>query len=96
MKIVLAPQAREEFRSQLLYLRDHAGAKTARRLKVRIMTFLNHTLAAYPRIGTAVGHRGLYEVWVPKTRIVVWYRIAGETIQVARFWHAAQDRSQDA
>ncbi len=92
MRVVLSLQARQDLGGQLDYLIRNNAAKPARVLKSRVMLFLRTTLASYPRIGLAIEHRGLYECWIPGTRIVVWYRIQPDAIEVARLWHASQDR----
>ena len=64
----------------------------ARRLRERIMSFLKDTLSRFPGIGRPVGHRELREMWIPGTRVVVWFRVSGDCLEIARFWHSAQDR----
>ena len=95
MKVVFAPLARRELRKQVQYLIDHGGTLAAQRLKSRVMTFVKETLATFPEIGTPMEHRDLYETWVPGTQLVIWYRISKTTIEIARVWHAAQDRSTE-
>ena len=92
MKITVAPAARRDLERQLTYLVDHSAATAARRLEQRLLTFIDRTLATYPRMGTFVGHRDLWEVWIPGTRLVLWYRFTGDELQIVRVWHSAQDR----
>jgi plasmid stabilization system protein ParE len=94
MKLVLSPRAQRDLDRQLQYLIDQDAASPARALKTRVMSFLGSTLAKHPRIGLPIEHRDLYETWIPGTRIVIWYRITPTTIEVARFWHTAQDRDK--
>jgi len=93
MRITIAPAARRDLERQLTYLVDHDAAIAARRLEQRLVTFIERTLAAYPRVGTFVGHRNLWEVWIPGTRIVLWYRFTRDELQIVRIWHSAQDRN---
>jgi len=55
MKIIVAPAARRDLERQLTYLIDHNAATAARRLEQRLVTFVERTLAAYPRAGIFVG-----------------------------------------
>ena len=93
MRVVFSPLARRELRNQVQYLIDHDGSVAAKRLKTCVMSFLKETIAPFPRIGLPIEHRDLYEVWVPSTRLILWYRISKDLIEVVRVWHAAQDRS---
>ena len=72
---------------------NHARSTAAARLKSRVMSFLKETLADFPGIGIPIQHRELYEVWIPGTQLVVWYRSSADAIEIARVWHAAQDRT---
>jgi plasmid stabilization system protein ParE len=92
MKIAIAPAARRDLERQLTYLIDHNAAPAARRLEQRLVTFIERTLAAYPRAGTFVGHRNVWEIWIPGTRLVLWYRFTSDELQIVRVWHSAQDR----
>jgi plasmid stabilization system protein ParE len=92
MKIVVAPAARRDLERQLAYLIDHDAATAARRLERRLVTFIERTLVAYPRVGTFVGHRDVWEVWIPGTRLVLWYRFTIDELHIVRVWHSAQDR----
>ena len=94
MRLVIAPSARRDLANQLGYLVDQGAARVAVRLERRLTAFLTDTLAAYPRSGTFIGTRYLWETWVPKTRLVVWYRFTADELQIVRVWHTAQDRSQ--
>lgn len=94
MKIAIAPRARRDLASQLGYLVDQGAASAARRLERRLTAFLNNTLARYPRSGAFIAHRDLWETWVPRTRLVVWYRFTADELQVVRVWHSSQDRQR--
>ena len=93
MNIVFDAQAERDLDSQLAYLIGQGAAPAARKLETRITTFLEHTVAAYPRAGTYVGTRDLWETWVPDTRIVIWYRFTTEELQIVRVWHTSQNRN---
>lgn len=89
---VLDRQAEADLQAQFHYLIEHGAVDAAERLSARIKAFLGDYLTAYPATGIFLDHRGLWETWVPRTRLVVWYRFTDTEVQVARFWHAAQDR----
>jgi plasmid stabilization system protein ParE len=94
MRIVVAPAARRDLESQLTYLIDQGAGPAARRLEQRLVAFVERTLAAYPRVGTSIGHRDVWEVWIPGTRLVLWYRFTASELQIIRIWHASQDRDR--
>ena len=93
MKIVFDRLAEQDLNNQIGYLIDQGAPTAARKLETRISAFVEMTLAAYPRTGTYLHHRALWETWVPRTRFVIWYRLKSDELQVVRIWHAAQDRT---
>lgn len=95
MRIILAPTAQRELKHQLQYLIDHNAALVARDLERRLVAYIDQTLVFAPRSGKHLAHRGLWEIWVPRTRLVLWYRFDHDTLEIARVWHTAQDRSSD-
>jgi plasmid stabilization system protein ParE len=86
---VLDRQAEADLQAQLDYLLEQGAIDAAERLSAR---FLHDFLTLYPGTGIFLDHRGLWETWLPRTRLVVWYRFTDTEVQVARIWHAAQDR----
>ena len=92
MNIVIAPRARRELGNQLGYLVDRGAIARARWLEQRLTHYLAHTVAPYPRTGTFLAHRDLWEMWVPRTPFVVWYRFSETELQIVRLWNAAQNR----
>ncbi|HEY5830104.1 MAG: type II toxin-antitoxin system RelE/ParE family toxin [Hyphomicrobiaceae bacterium] len=93
MKVVLSPEAADRLESQIAYLRDVGAGAAAERLRTRIMTFLSKHIAHFPRTGRWLDDRDLWEMWIPRTRIVLWYRIEREHIEIVTVWHTAQNRS---
>jgi plasmid stabilization system protein ParE len=91
MKVVLSPEAAERLEAQVAFLRNAEAFDVAER--VRVVGFLSNHLAHFPRTGRPLKDRDLWEMWVPRTRLVLWYRIEQEQIVVATVWHASQDRS---
>jgi plasmid stabilization system protein ParE len=94
MKVVIAPRAKRDLLDQLGYLVDQGAADAALRLERRLAEFFDHTLCSFPRIGTFISHRDLWETWVPHTRLVVWYRFTAQELQIVRVWHTSQDRER--
>ena len=93
MNVVLSPEAVERLEAQIAYLRDVGAVAAAERLRTRVMQFLSRHLANYPRTGRRLKERDLWEMWIPRTRLVVWYRIESERILIVTVWHTSQDRS---
>ncbi len=89
---VLDRQAEADLQSQLDYLIERGAVDAAERLSTRLKTFLRDYLTVYPATGIFLNHRGLWEIRVPRTRLVLWYRFTDSEVQIARFWHTAQDR----
>jgi plasmid stabilization system protein ParE len=93
MNVVLSPEAVERLEAQIAYLRDVGAVAAAERLRTRVMQFLSRHLAKYPRTGRRLRERDLWEMWIPRTSLVVWYRIESERVLVVTVWHTSQDRS---
>jgi plasmid stabilization system protein ParE len=93
MKLVLAAEAAERLESQIGYLRDVGAEHAAEWLRGRVTTFLSDHLVRYPSAGRRLGDRDLWEMWIPRTRLVIWYRIEDDQILVVTVWHTSQDRS---
>lgn len=93
MKVRVSSRAAQDLERQLDHLVGLGQIQPARALKTRVFTFLRRTLARHPRIGVSIDYRELRECWIPGTRLVVWYRIVPDAIEVARLWHVSQDRT---
>jgi plasmid stabilization system protein ParE len=92
MKVVLSLEATERLEAQIAYLRDAGAEAAAERLRARVLSFLLNHLARFPRTGNHLDDRGLWEMWIPRTRLVLWYRIEADRIEIATVWHTSQDR----
>ncbi len=66
MRIVIAPRARRELANQLGYLVDQGAITASRRLEERLTAFFLNTLCQYPKTGTFLEHRELWETWFPE------------------------------
>jgi plasmid stabilization system protein ParE len=89
---VLDRQAEADLQAQLDYLMEHGAIEVAEKLSTRVRSFLRDFLAVYPSTGVFLHHRGLWETWIPRTRLVLWDRFTETELQVARIWHTSQDR----
>jgi plasmid stabilization system protein ParE len=89
---ILDRQAEIDLQNQLDYLIERGAVLAAERLASRVRAFLQDFLTIYPATGVFLDHRGLWETWIPRTRLVIWYRFTDTELQVARIWHTAQDR----
>lgn len=94
MRLIVDPVAAEELERQLDYLVDRSAVAAAARLEARFSSFLEQFLSAHPRSGKFVAEAGIWETWVPGTRLVIWYRFTSDELQVLRIWHSAQDRAR--
>jgi plasmid stabilization system protein ParE len=93
---VLDRQAEADLRAQLDYLIEHGAVSAAERLSRRVKSFLRDFLTAYPATGVFLDHRGLWETWILRTKLVLWYRFTDTELQVARIWHSSRDRRSAA
>ena len=92
MSVVLSPEAVERLEAQVAFLRDAGAMAAAERFRARVMSFLGNHLANFPRTGRYLAERDLWEIWIPGTRLVLWYRIEHDQVLVATVWHTAQNR----
>jgi len=93
MKVVLSPEAVDRLEAQVAFLRDVGAVAAAERLHARVMGFLENHLAHFPSTGRNLEDRDLWEIWIPRTRLVLWYRIEHERILIVTAWHTSQDRT---
>jgi plasmid stabilization system protein ParE len=89
---VLDRQAEADLQAQLDYLIARGAVAAAAGLLARVRSFLRDFLTVYPGTGVFLNHRNLWETWIPSTRLVLWYRFTETELQIARVWHASQDR----
>jgi plasmid stabilization system protein ParE len=91
--VELSPEAVDRLEGQIAYLRDVDAVVAAERLRERVLDFLSNHLANFPRTGRYLGDRDLWEIWIPRTRLVLWYRVEDDRILIVTVWHTSQDRS---
>jgi plasmid stabilization system protein ParE len=88
-----APHAEHDLQSQIDYLSDQGAHAAADRLLMRVQDFIAQFLTQHPKAGVFLAHRDLWETWVPRTRLVLWYRFTDDALQIVRIWHVAQNRA---
>lgn len=93
-RIVFDAAAADELYNQIDYLIRHHAPQAARALEARVYTFISEHLTIYPATGRELGHRGLWEYPIPRTKLVLWYRFTDGELQIVHVWHAAQDRDR--
>ena len=89
---VLDREAEADLQAQFDHLIERGAVNAAERLAARIKSFLRDFLTVYPATGVFLEHRGLWETWVPRTRLVLLYRFTDTELQVVRIWHTSRDR----
>ena len=95
MKVVVSPKARQKLSSQIDYLIDRNSLQAAERLQDRVMDFLTGFLVRFPRTGRFIHKLSLWEIPVARTKLIIWYCISDEAIEIVDVWHGAQDRFGD-
>ena len=91
-RIVTTKEAETCLANQLDHLIDHHAPATAEKLKERFDSYLVNHVAAFPRTGRYLAQRDLWETWIPRTRLVIWYRFNNEELVILSVWHTSQDR----
>ena len=96
MNVVITPKAQTQIEHQLSFGIDRHGLATAQKTFTRVERFFATTLVDYPRTGTFLPDRRLYESLIPRTPFVVIYRIEPDPqlVRVLGFFHYAQDRTE--
>ena len=87
-------EARAALDGQLDYLISQHAQDAAAALNVSVHAFIRDTLARYPATGRHLADRNLWETWIPKTRLVIWYTFTDDILTVVAVWHTAQDRER--
>ncbi len=93
-RVRLTPEAERTLAHQIEYLTARGAIRPAQDLKNRVETFLLNTIAEMPRMGKRLEQRDLWEGWIPRTRLVVWYTFDDDELTAITFWHTSQDRDR--
>ena len=51
-------------------------------------------LSLFPEVGRRVD-KDFFEVWISKTRIVLWYSFTDDKLDVIDIWHTSQHRGTE-
>ena len=92
-RVYFDESASSELQRQIDYLIDANAAKAAAKLDTRVRSYLLRYLADFPKTGRLVDGAGVWECWIPRTRIIIWYRFTDDELQIVHVWHTSQDRS---
>jgi plasmid stabilization system protein ParE len=97
MRIVLSERVETEFERHFAYGVEKFGRPVAERTFKRVRQFLFESLAAYPRTGVYRARRDVYEVVIPRTPFIAFYRIGrgADVVTVVALFHDAQDREAE-
>ena len=91
-RVIFDEDAEKELIAQIDYLIQHDAVSSAYKLEAYVRWFIVEHLAVHPTIGTTLEHRDLWEFWIPRSRLVLWYRFTDVELQIVYIWHASQDR----
>jgi plasmid stabilization system protein ParE len=97
MRIVLSARVEAELERHFLRGVEKFGRPVAERTFKRVRRFLFETLAAFPRIGVYRARLNVYEVVIPRTPFIAFYRVeqAVDAVTVVALFHYAQDRQSE-
>jgi plasmid stabilization system protein ParE len=97
MKVLLSERAESEFERHFSFGVERFGPSVAERTFKRVRRFLFDILAAHPRIGAHRPHRDVYEIVIPRTPFIAFYRIdaEAEVLTVVALFHYAEDRQSE-
>lgn len=95
MNVLFSPESLDRLEAQLQYIRDQFAEEAAERLRKRVLSFVDRRLALFPRSGRKIDNE-LWEVWIPRTKLVLWYEIHEEQLVIVSVWHSAQDRARSS
>lgn len=97
MRVVLSERVEAELEHHFAYGVEKFGRLVAERTFSRVRRFLLESLAAFPRVGVYRSARDVFEVVIPRTPFIAFYRIdaLADTLTVVAFFHYAQDRQSE-
>jgi plasmid stabilization system protein ParE len=97
MRVVLSERVEAELAHHFAYGIEKFGRLVAERTFGRVRRFLLESLAAFPRVGVYRSGRDVYEVVIPRTPFIAFYRIdaSADVLTVVALFHYAQDRQSE-
>jgi plasmid stabilization system protein ParE len=93
MKVVYTERFRDALDEAVKFGVDRFGAPVAERTFQRVIAHIEGFLAAYPRTGRWHEDIACFHTSIPRTPFVVFYRVAGDALEVLALFHHAQDNS---
>lgn len=80
--------------AQIEYLLSVGAVEPAQKARERVLSFIDNFLARYPKAGRFIPEQSIFEVWVPRTKYVLMYRIENtDVLRILALFHTSQDRS---
>jgi plasmid stabilization system protein ParE len=95
MKLRYAEQALARLNHQIQYLIERNALSAAEQLSDRVAHYLENSLLIYPKTGRYIPEKSLWETWIPRTKIVVWYVFDDHELVIIDVWHTSQGRDAD-
>ena len=92
MKLRFTDRARIHFDFQIDYLLERGAVAAANKLRVKTEGYLKKFLLRFPKTGTFIPERDLWEQWIPRTKLVIWYRFTDQELVIIDVWYSSQDR----
>lgn len=89
----IVPVAEQELESQINYLIGQGAQIPAQKLLNRVHRFIGNSLCRFPATGHYVKKRDLWEIWIPGTRVVLWYRFDDTSVVLLYLWHMSRNRT---
>ncbi len=86
MRLTWSKAALADLDSILEHLPPDVAENTARRVDRAV-----NTITAFPHAAYHNGKTNTYERYVPRTRVVLIYQIAGDTIELIAVFHTSRD-----
>lgn len=95
MKVFYSATAEQQLINHLTRGIGSFGEQVAERTYLRVVTYVEDVLAVFPRSARYHAQIDVFEAWVPRTPLIVYYRVKPDTdtLAVVGIFHAAQDRS---
>lgn len=78
--------------NQIEFLKQQEAFGPAAELAERVERFLAGLCVRPHR--RHIRERDIWEVWIPDTKLVIWYRFTDNELEVLRFWHTSQNRQK--
>ena len=95
MRLRYSEHALARLNRQIDFLIERNAFAAAEDLSTGVSQFLEQVLLSYPKTGRFIAERGIWETWIPRTKLVLWYVFDERELVVIDVWHTSQDRQAD-